>query len=58
MHQLNDTPATRLRDRLDPARLAREWLTLTGGDAAGARPLAEALHEYAREFSGFEGPLR
>jgi hypothetical protein len=56
MHQLNETPATQLRDRLDTDRLAREWLALIGASAPSADDLARRLHE-PRERR-FEPPWR
>lgn len=44
MHQLNDTSATRETDRLDVARLAREWLRLLGDDPTREVELAATLH--------------
>ncbi len=45
MHQLDETAATQMRDRLDAARLAREWLVMVGGSAESADDLARQLHE-------------
>ena len=45
MHQLNETPATKGTDRLDPARFAREWFAVIGGDTEQAAELGSKLHE-------------
>jgi hypothetical protein len=44
MHQLNPSPATQPADRLDPVRLARDWLALIGGDIEQSTELAVRLH--------------
>jgi thiol-disulfide isomerase/thioredoxin len=44
MHQLPPTPATQLADRLDPVRLADDWLGLIGADSLYAAELAAKLH--------------
>lgn len=52
MHQLDETPATQLRDKLDVARLAGEWLAMIGGNVADAEALARRLHVRGAEVAG------
>ena len=56
MHQLNDTAASRLADRLEPAKLAREWLQLIGGDAGRQEQLALTLHAKGQAVSARHDP--
>jgi hypothetical protein len=51
MHQLNPTPATKPEDRLDAARLAREWLSLIGWNERSDGELSRKLHEKGRAVS-------
>jgi hypothetical protein len=51
MHQLPPTPATQVVDRLDPARLARDWLSLLGGEASRSAELAAKLQLNGRAVS-------
>ena len=51
MHQLNSTPATQLADRLDPVRLARDWLALIGGEVHQSAEVAVKLHAKGQAVS-------
>lgn len=51
MHQLNPTPATKLEDRLDAARLAHEWLTMIGDSHLQASELSQRLHAKGQAVS-------
>lgn len=50
MHQLDGSPATRPEDRLDPVRLAREWLALIGREEPGL-DLSKKLHARGQAVS-------
>ncbi len=58
MHQLDPTPATLPADRLDPVRLARDWLGLIGGDAGRSAELAARLHAKGQAVSERSAPSR
>ncbi len=51
MHQLNATPATNPVDRLEPAKLAREWLRLLGEDESQYTELAMKLQAKGQAVS-------
>jgi hypothetical protein len=51
MHQLPPTPATQLADRLDPVRLASDWLGLIGEEAGQSAELALKLHAKGQAVS-------
>jgi hypothetical protein len=51
MHQLNETPATRLADRLDVPRLARGWLELLSDRRASGPHLDLILDQRGRAVS-------
>lgn len=51
MHQLNATPATKLEDRLDPVKLAREWLHLLGEATRSGTELADRIHAKGQAVS-------
>ena len=51
MHQLNATPATKPEDRLDPNKLAREWLLLLEKPIDSDPQLAVRLHAKGQAIS-------
>jgi hypothetical protein len=58
MHQLDETAATQGKDRLDPVRLAGEWLRLLGEDVGRNRELSLKLDARGRAVSARTGPAR